>query len=1050
MAQADRLAVPVMPGMREDVSEHIAPPGTIRYAKNVRFPVVGEVQARRGTVALPAATSADVAYSSSLASGPDFLAPCPGGFLFGAQGFGYRYDLAQGRVHAAGSYANAIPEGRIATIAREGAEVTSDESVPLSMSVAVGGGYVVSCWSPGLGASSVSRAVVVQVCTEDGAAVASLIEATYSMGVVLYDDVADSFMLVLHDGAGTNVDAKRLSVAATGVLVAQTAAVGTLASSVSAFTAVSWPGTGWALACRTAFDEITLRQMTGVTTLDTEVIADGGSAAGPISLYCDTTHLYLGWAEDNGGNCDARARVYSTALALTSGGTVTVRSETVYGTGTVQAPLFGSSVMAGTVFGVVANFTDVSADWDTGGTRLYPFTLTSAGVVTLGADPMLNMWPVSSPFANGMVWCMYRLPFEFAYANNYWRLVLLDYQNDRASTSAATVKLDTPVHALCGDAFADPMGGSYMGARTRMQQYAPQSADGALWFHAQPRLVRSEHDEATGDSYGLVVADVVKFRTGAARQSCALGSETLVAGSPVLLADTGSRGTITGGATDYANQRLGVDLGMVVEPPIANPSQSITLGGLTVAGVYQYRVILEWIDGTGRRWRSRASRVREETMTGTNDTCTFSSADDYSWLRQFGLPSSQVVKHYYRTVNGGSTFYRVTPPQGAPVAESGTAFVDQVADDALEQREILYTDGGVLDNDHPPSCRYIRATEDRVWCAGLWDAKQAQSSKILVPGEPPQFSDSPAFRVVCPDDITGLAIQDGAVVLFARGAIYFAQGSGPTDQGQGGWDSPRCITRSTGCINALSILETSAGIFFQSSRGLELLPRGLGEPQFTGAAVQDTFFSAGSGSGTVTSAAVITSSESRTARFCMGGTDVLVFDLDTGAWSLDRYPFNVTNICDTDDGAVLALETVTADGFAFLLETEAATRDAQGAVGVTAIDSDLQWVGLRAFSIAGWGSYKTAVGMFDSMGVGYQAANCTLVVDVDDVGDPGVAFLMTSLGSPGYREHTPKSQTGTALKLRLTTAAGGWRFAGWTVGIGDLGGTRRTGSTERG
>jgi hypothetical protein len=242
------------------------------------------------------------------------------------------------------------------------------------------------------------------------------------------------------------------------------------------------------------------------------------------------------------------------------------------------------------------------------------------------------------------------------------------------------------------------------------------------------------------------------------------------------------------------------------------------------------------------------------------------------------------------------------------------------------------------------------------------------------------------------------------------------------------------------------VLETSAGIFFQSSRGLEILPRGLGEPQLIGRAVQTTL-----GDNRVTSAAVVTVGDTHTARFCIGGPEVLVFDLDSGAWSVDEYPANVVAICGTEQGAVVALESVTAGGFGFYLEAGDAVQDAEGDTAEEAeIACELEWAGLHPFTIAGWGRINCAVGMFDELESGYRG-NCTIQLTVG--GNPesvdSASFAMASMATPDFRKLTPSRMDGTYAQLSLSTTAGGWRFMGWTLDMDDHGGSRRMAAGEQ-
>lgn len=1057
MAQTKPVSVPVLPGMREEMSEHLAPPGTLRVARNVRFPVGGEVHSRRGTRALPIATSAAVTYAEAVASsdGPDYLAPCPGGFVFGAAGFGYRYDFAKGRVFADGSYANAVPKGKLATIASEESTLGNNDATPWPLSQAVGGGYIALVWSGGSGADGVGPitgggtlpSVKLQIYTEGGTLVFAYTTGDYSAAWVVFDDSAASFVLVVQNG--TAMSAAPVTLSSSGASLGAFVSVGSLTTTTAYWAATGWGSNGWALAYQSGATTATVKRFTGTTTAATQTFTTAGIQ--PISAHTRSSNLYVGWV-DVGADNDARCRVYNTGLTLVTAGTVNLLNEPGIATLALTPPLFADSREHSGVFIAIGRATDLCGDAQNN-TWLKALTMTAAGSVTGSLVTIEHAWPVSAPFNGGMIWCRLRTPNDTEDGNSYTRHALLDFTTERFPASiSSNLRLNYPVIALLGEPFADLAADDYRGGSYRMHLCAPVVL-GDEWVVGLPRLVRSELVSFTL-SGGLAVAEWLRFQTEVPRMARPVGSDIVVAGSPVLVGNNHSPTVHQLGTASPAagHQAHGTDLGFAIQPPQLGAVPSTGTGDLTLEGYYQYRAVLEWIDPEGRRWRSKPSLVYEGQLSGTENQFTHDGPRTHAWLRQnvrrYQSPSGMVI-HLYRTEASGSTFYRCTPPQGAPLVANGAviSYVDGLPDFVLATREVLYTDGGVLDNEHAASCQFLAASEDRAWVAGLWDTKRARSSKLLVPGEPIQFTESPAFDVALPVECMGIASQDGNVILFGEQAVYAVLGGGPTDQGQGAWDSPRVITRSTGCVNGRSLLESSAGVFFQSRRGIELLPRGLGEPQFIGDPVQETFFNAG---GEVLSAAVITSDEGRTARFCIGGPDVLVFDLDTGAWSLDRYPHNVTAICDTEQGAVIAFDQPTAGGYGFLLEESTLTVDAQDDVAVP-VASELEWAAIHPFTIAGWGRFNCAVGMFDELQpLGYQDGNCSLFVSIDNHTDVGATFDMQALAAPDYRKHTPAHMNGSAVRLKLTTEVAGWRFMGWTLDLDDHGGSRRMAASEAG
>ena len=146
---------------------------------------------------------------------------------------------------------------------------------------------------------------------------------------------------------------------------------------------------------------------------------------------------------------------------------------------------------------------------------------------------------------------------------------------------------------------------------------------------------------------------------------------------------------------------------------------------------------------------------------------------------------------------------------------------------------------------------------------------------------------------------------------------------------------------------------------------------------------------------------------------------------------------------------MLALAEPTAGGFGFLLESATVMQDAVGDVPVD-VSSTLEWAAIHPFTIAGWGRFNNAVGMFDRLAPGYSDNACSLFVSIDNASDSGATFLMTGLAQPDYRAHIPAQADGTAVRLKMTTEGGGWRFMGWTLDLDDHGGSRRMAAMERG
>ena len=263
---------------------------------------------------------------------------------------------------------------------------------------------------------------------------------------------------------------------------------------------------------------------------------------------------------------------------------------------------------------------------------------------------------------------------------------------------------------------------------------------------------------------------------------------------------------------------------------------------------------------------------------------------------------------FYRTVNGGTSFHRIGDGSGQTL---GAPFYDHSADDDIRGNEILYTDGGVQPNDMAPACRFMALGEDRLWVGGLFDADIIQCSKPFVPREPVQFSDHNAFKVRLPAPCTGLAYLDGAVVAFCEDAIFTVSGGGPDARGYGGY-TLRPVAGNIGCIDSRSIVTTEEGVFFQSRRGIYMMPRGFGPPtQFR--QLNELMSAHGSGYTEVISASSSDGSDEDTVRFLLRNPStnqrvVAVMELSTKTWSYDTLPSGaaapLSCIGKSDAGAV--------------------------------------------------------------------------------------------------------------------------------------------------
>jgi hypothetical protein len=480
--------------------------------------------------------------------------------------------------------------------------------------------------------------------------------------------------------------------------------------------------------------------------------------------------------------------------------------------------------------------------------------------------------------------------------------------------------------------------------------------------------------------------------------------------------------------------------------------QSLTTsgaGGLS-AGQYVYRVVFEYSDDQGRRHRSSPSdpAIYVAGAAGNAVSVVIKPlvADAHFWQDSAGGPTftGRVVAHVYRSLANQGTLRRVTPNVGAPLASvPGTAtisFLDTMPDSVAGAQEFLYTEGGVVPNTNPPPCQFMTVVAGRLGLGGQLDRTVVTVSKLLVEGEPSQFSDEAEFSIFLPEKCTGLASIDGTIVAFARERIYLISGDGPNDQGIGEFRPPVELPTDVGCIDWRSVLETSIGIFFQSKRGIYLLPRGFGTPSFIGAPIESTLAQFP----IVVSATVVSQPSNSagaaaeavlgeiSARFVLGSTEgnaataIATFDLRTGGWSVDRRqnaPDQFGPAGTWLDRFVYSTTSGGAGVFRALRAESAGTYDdGPDAVGAGSfITSRLGTADVRPFGVGGYGGFDRVVAVGEYRG----NAIVNISVSVDGAAPDVFAFTVTAADNPDgsvYLDVTPKTRIGTAIRVTVADA----------------------------
>jgi len=273
------------------------------------------------------------------------------------------------------------------------------------------------------------------------------------------------------------------------------------------------------------------------------------------------------------------------------------------------------------------------------------------------------------------------------------------------------------------------------------------------------------------------------------------------------------------------------------------------------------------------------------SITGSNKTITLS----ITALYLSGRKNAQI--EIYRTLADGQTFYLIATLTAGGQGGDQITYTDIAADAVISANPVIYTQvGQQLANGFPPASRFGCTGGARAYVGGLLRGDVAVASKLIVGDQPATFTDGDAFKIIVPADLTGIAWMDSLVTFTAEG-IYVSSGEGPTDDGVGDFGTASRLPFQIGCIEPRSVITVDEGTFFQSNRGLYLLPRGFGAPTAAGDVVMTTL----EAFPVITGVAAMVKPTEQTIRWsCVKKDDPfhqgvqIVYDLVHKAWSIDR------------------------------------------------------------------------------------------------------------------------------------------------------------------
>ena len=597
--------------------------------------------------------------------------------------------------------------------------------------------------------------------------------------------------------------------------------------------------------------EYTIARVTATTlaVVDSDTFTTGGNKT---LLSCFGNSTGLVWVGFTDASTGLRCHAYDATLART-------------GSGTDWLATFANAV--GPVMFAERTATTVAALADSSDERITVFTIDDVAAKSNGMS-QFNASCLSQPFATGgnvYVWARHLADAQLGVATLLRVPLNTEYTNNNISPLVRAF----PVEATIDDRDIDePIAAGASGPTLVTPRLSGMGYVALLLFTSDSIVAGS-----TVLLRRFMVAPV-RHRSEGVRYSpsCVLpvaGKHFVACAQPMWVDQSG----------EY-------EAGFI-QAPVSTAATIITAGGnLEPNSTYAHTAIFESLDTNGLIERS-APAVPRSCATTANTTATV----EFSCL-EFG--QRWVRCKIYRTLANGSVFKLVGSVDASPAMSVNPVFtfVDTYADSDITQNETLYTQiGQELATAQFPACSFAAIGGDRLVCAGGFNGKTLHFSKLFLPHLCPEFADDDAFRKRLPADVTGVAFLDNWVA-FTREGIYVITGDGPDGAGEGFFAPYYRLPYQVGCIDWRGVLVTDVGVFFQSARGLELLPRGFGAPVIMDQ-VEDTLASYP----IITSARAFYSSSTgeQVARWTAVASEeaasgvVITYDLTFKTWQVDTY-----------------------------------------------------------------------------------------------------------------------------------------------------------------
>ena len=469
---------------------------------------------------------------------------------------------------------------------------------------------------------------------------------------------------------------------------------------------------------------------------------------------------------------------------------------------------------------------------------------------------------------------------------------------------------------------------------------------------------------------------------------------------------------------------------------------NITVGSAgALNGSYQISATLEWYDARGNRHTSAPTTPVVIYADGvSNSLFRFDTALLYAlnpgWVRRASTDEPKISWHV--TEANGSIFY------GSNLGATSFRYYDYTTWDNLSLPEtinagttsgnILYTVGGVLENDSLPTPRFLTEYKGRaIALTAGWD-NRVFFSKPPEPGVAVEWSLGLYFDVPARGGLTlGLQQMDSALYLFKSNQILTTYGDPPGATGEGGsFSIPQVVFDGVGVKDPESIILTPKGIMFKSDKGFYMILRNqelayIGEGPFNQTA---QVYSA------------TCDLQRQEVLFTLADGIILVYNYYQNAWSYYDVPWTPVPGGGMYRGNRHLLGATTAAYYLPISDDSPGYQDGS----VTNIETVVETGWIRMNGIAGYQRVKRAYCVGDWSDTSADLADLTVDVAID-YGSSAGQTATVDIGDMSVRSefeiHLSKQKC-ESMKFKFTQNQGRFEISGMTLDLGVKSGTNKS------